>query len=133
MMQTNGTNDRALYLQEWTKMMVNIWEERILLLNVHDTGALYDSLKGFLIKNSGGDIIIIEHFFNFYGIYVDKGTGKEFYKGNAGDIGITPNRKAKLWFNPKFYYYTMKLAEKMAEISGKDFTYIMKKIIEGTN
>lgn len=132
-MQTNGTNDREQYLIEWAKRMVEIWEEKILMYKVLDSGELYRSLNDHIIKNAGGNITVIEHFFNFYGIYVDKGTGKETSKGNSGDLGFTPNREAKPWFNIKFYYYTRVLAERMAKITGKEFTYIIKNVIEGTN
>lgn len=132
MMQTNGTDNREQYLKQWASRMVSIWEEKMIFLDTRDTGQLYNSLKAFIVSNAGGEITVIEHFFNYYGIYVDKGTGREFSRGNGGDIGITPNREPKQWFNPKFYYYTQRLAEKMAEISGEEFTYIMKNIIEGT-
>ncbi|SHE56540.1 hypothetical protein [Dysgonomonas macrotermitis] len=134
MTQTNGTNDREEYLNAWAKTMTNIWIEKLVVYNVRDTGSLLNSvaenLAHNLVKNANGDIEIIEHFFNYYGIYVERGTGKEIPKGNDGDLGFTPKRKRKLWFNRKFYYYCMKLAEKMAEISGKEFTHVMQNIIE---
>lgn len=133
-MPTNGTNDREEYLNAWSKTMTNIWLEKLSAYNVRDTGALMnsvaDNLAHNLIKNANGDIEVIEHFFNYYGIYVEKGTGREITKGNDGDLGFHPNRKRKPWFNSKFYYYCMKLAEKMAEISGKEFTHIIQNIIE---
>lgn len=134
-MKTNGTSDREDYLNAWARTMTNIWMEKLAAYNVRDTGALQisvaDNLARALTKNAGGDIEVIEHFFNYYGIYVERGTGREIKKGNGGDLGFHPDRKKKPWFNKKFYYYCMKLAEKMAEISGKEATHIIQNVIEG--
>lgn len=126
-----NNSDRQAYLNAWSNVMVNIWREKIAAYKIYDTGSLYASVH-LLPMKSPGDIQIIEHTFNRYGIYVEKGTGREIAKGNKGDLGFTPDRIARPWFNKKFYYYCMKLAEKMAEISGKDFTHIMQQVIEGT-
>lgn len=129
-MQQNGTNDREDYLREWADTMLDIWAEKLIAYDLIGS-RLYKSLEHDLREQSGGDITKIEFTFNYYGIYVDKGTGKEFSIGNPGDLGFTPNRIPKPWYNIKFYYYTLKLAEKLAEIEGKEFIYIIKNVIEG--
>jgi hypothetical protein len=131
-MQTNGTNDKEEYIKVWAERMIVIWQEKLLAYKILDSHSLYNSLQQHIIHNSGGNIDVIEHFFNFYGIYVDKGTGKEVSKGNKGDLGFTPNRKPKPWFDAKFYYYTRVLAERMADITGKKVVYVIKNIIEGS-
>lgn len=133
-MPTTGIEkpDREKYLESWTQMMITIWQEKMMKYRINDTGALYDSLRAHIEKSTGGDVAKIEHFFNFYGIYVDRGTGREFSRDNGGDLGFTPTRESRPWFNPQFYYFTMRLAEKMAEFSGEEYVYIIKKVIEGT-
>ena len=130
-MSQNGTNDRDAYIKAWAHTMVNIWTEKILSYGAYDTGDLYESVR--LLPMTGEkDFKAIEHIFNRYGIYVDQGSGKEMKKGNSGDLGFTPEREPKPWFSGRYYYYVKKLAEKLAVINGRDFLYIMKKVIEGT-
>lgn len=125
-------NDREQYLRSWSQVMVNIWVEKMAAYKIFDTGSLVESVKAFPIKEIGSFKEVIEHTFNMYGVYVEKGTGKEISKGNDGDLGFHPERKPRPWLNKKFYYYCMKLAEKMAEIEGKEFIHIMQQVIEGT-
>lgn len=127
-----NNNDREAYLQSWSEVMVNIWMEKIAAYDIIDTGSLFRSIHADTIKNMGSFKEVIEHTFNEYGIFVDKGTGREFTKGNDGDLGFHPEREPRPWLNSKYYYYCMRLAEKLAEITGKDFIYIMKQVIEGT-
>lgn len=64
----------------WTKMMVTIWKEKLQLLGVYDTGALFNSIQFKLLLD--GIKKTIEFQFYQYGKYVDDGTGREFT--NAG-------------------------------------------------
>ena len=64
----------------WTKMMVTIWREKLQLLGVYDTGALFDSIQFKLLLD--GIKKTIEFQFYQYGKYADDGTGREFT--NAG-------------------------------------------------
>lgn len=132
MTNQSGTSEIDNYVKEWASMMINIWQEKMLFLNLQnaDSDSLFQSLQQHIIT-SGMGTAVITHFFNFYGIYVDKGTGKEIAKGNSGDLGFTPERQPKPWFNKKFYYYTRKLAERIAEINQQDAAYIIKNVIEG--
>jgi hypothetical protein len=135
MTQTNGASvneAREAYLQAWSEMMVRIWQEKILMLiGPHNTGALYHSLNQELIKQSGGDIAKIRHFFNYYGVYVDAGVGKGFFHGNHGDIGFTPKRKPKPWLSPKYFGSIHKLVQKMSDLDGEEFAVMMHRIIGG--
>ena len=66
MMSKNGTTEIDKYVTEWTKMMVTIWKEQMLLFDLHNSNAnsLYSSLVPFLTR-SGVNSFVIEHFFNF--------------------------------------------------------------------
>lgn len=130
-MQQNGLdNDRESYLEAWATMMVRIWEEKILMLiGPGNTGALYHSLQQELIRQSGGDIAVIEHFFNYYGVYVDAGVGNGFKRDNGGDLGFTPKRKPKRWLSPKYFSSLYKLVEKMSEFDGEEFAIMIQRVI----
>ena len=60
----------------WAKMMLVIWQEKLQLLKVNDTGALRSSLQAKLLLE--GAKKSIEFQFLKYGKYQDDGTGREF-------------------------------------------------------
>lgn len=72
--------------QEWSKMMVTIWKENITRLKIIDTGRLHDSLKD-SVSNVGSQITIVHEFLQ-YGIYVARGVGAGYKRGNGGDLEI---------------------------------------------
>ena len=108
-------------LEAWADIVIKIWAEKISQLKVYDTGELLDSLHNFMVVNAGNDGAKIEFSFKLYGIFVDMGVGKEIYKGNDGDIGFTPVRKAKMWYSKKFYGQVMKLKEILMEKYSQQF------------
>ena len=117
-MATNGT-DFNQYADAWAQMMITIWSDKMNALGVSDTGALEKSLRTEVIRQSGGDVTKISHFFLYYGHYVARGVGKEFRKGNGGDLGFTPKRKPKPWLSGKYWYSKSKLMSAMLEHTGK--------------
>ena len=130
-MPPSGTNnEREAYIDGWASMMIHIWEEKILMLiGPGNTGALYHSLQQEIIRQSGGDATTIDHFFNYYGVYVDAGVGNGFKRGNGGDLGFTPTRKPKRWLSPKYFSSIHKLVEKMSELDGEEFAIMIRRII----
>ncbi len=78
-------NSRELerYERGWSKMMVDIWREKIQQLNISDTGALRDSMTELVTT---GQVTTIEHKFLQYGLFVAAGVGNGFYHGNPGDL-----------------------------------------------
>lgn len=128
------------YEKGWCDMMVDIWHEQMSQLGTVDTGALYSSVAGFL-----GDQAI-SHEFLLYGIYVHRGTGREYKKDNGGDLDVlngsyryehnldTPRKKgpawgggytsgepreAKKWFSKKYIYSIHRLNEVLAASMGE--------------
>lgn len=125
-MQTNGLTELNTFVSGWSQMMVEIWQEKLIQLNVRDTGALFDSVVAMPIVSVAG-VITIPHKFLEYGIYVDAGTGREFggaRNQNGQLVGKngekkTINREAKEWFRVKRFASVRKLAEATAEIFGE--------------
>ena len=71
------------YERGWSRMMIEIWSEKISKMNITDSGALQGSLQE-LVKT--GQVTTIEHKFLQYGLFVAAGVGKGFYHGNPGDL-----------------------------------------------
>jgi len=124
-MQPNGTIDINDTIAAWADIVIEKWHAKITELKVYDKGNLDDSLMQDLLVNSGIDIDKIEFTFKLYGIFVDMGVGKEISKGNSGDLGFTPERKAKEWFSRKYYGQIMKLREILMEQYSKAIAWSM--------
>ena len=144
----NFAEDLRAYQLAWTPKMVDIWEEKLLMLGVYDSGALVASLTG----NVNGDAMTFK--FLTYGVYVDTGVGY-LYAGHDGNIpflddayrfehdldvprkvgpawggGYTSGkpRQKKPWFNQKFFSSQMKLKADLQRIVGDAFVGIVRTI-----
>lgn len=93
-MRQSGTNsnrasataeDRKRYQEEWEKMMVTIWREKIMRLHVVDTTQLHNEITGNTLSSTT-DLTTIQHKFLEYGIYQDCGTGRGYSKSNGGNL-----------------------------------------------
>ena len=71
------------YERGWSRMMIDIWREKIIQLNITDSGALQRSLQELV---STGHVTTIEHKFLQYGLFVAAGVGKGFAHGNGGNL-----------------------------------------------
>lgn len=68
----------------WSEMMVTIWKENIIRLGIFDTGRLHGHISQKVTDTNGQ--IAIAHEFMLYGIYVARGVGVHYAKGNPGDL-----------------------------------------------
>ena len=75
--------DLERYERGWSRMMIDIWREKIQQLNINDSGALQNSMEELV---STGQVTTIEHRFLQYGLFVAAGVGKGFEHGNPGDL-----------------------------------------------
>jgi len=86
-----GSSKRSYYTHDeleqyergWSRMMIDIWREKIIQLNITDSGALQQSFEEVVTT---GQVTTIEHKFLQYGLFVAAGVGKGFYHGNPGDL-----------------------------------------------
>jgi hypothetical protein len=77
------------YERGWSRMMIDIWREKIIQLNITDSGALQGSLQELVTT---GQVTTIEHKFLQYGLFVAAGVGKGFAHGNGGDLLFMGNK-----------------------------------------
>lgn len=118
---------RLRYITAFNATMAKIWKERLALLGVIDTGALYNSVVRVAMSvNSDGSEVNYAWGFLDYGLYQDSGTGREKWIGNPGDIGEKTKkgkyrnfRERRPWFSKSFYSSTMNLKEFMASSLGQ--------------
>lgn len=121
-MTTTIGNDRLKYYESWAKMMINIWEEKVMTLNIHDTGALLRSFQYNVIAAANGDIGKIVFTYNYYGRMVDMGVRRGI---KIGDEDV----KRKPWYNKPFYHSVKVLSEKSAELYGEEFKIMMHETL----
>ena len=102
--------------------MIDIWTERIRLLDVVDTGALLRSPGKLPVQHDGRflDLTLSQTFLE-YGLWQDHGVGREVPHGNPGDIGRDKKRERRRWFSVKYYASVMKLRDFMALSIGNEF------------
>ncbi len=121
---------RRQFVGSFNNTMVKIWKERIALLGAVDSGTLYNSVVSLSTKTDGLITNInLELGFRTYGIFVDKGTGKETPRGNGGDIGRSKARVARPWFSKAYYSSVMRLNEFLADNLGQEFVATLPRIL----
>ena len=124
----NGTNRiteqqaidaRKKYVMAFNDTMLRIWQEKITMLNVIDTGRLLASPKALPVRADGRFFEVgLSQAFLEYGLWQDYGTGKETPRGNSGDIGRAKRRQRRKWFSTKYYASVMKIKEFLEESDG---------------
>lgn len=126
------------YAQAWSEMMLTIWKEKMQEYMIHDSGNLLNSLHASMDRwTDGKDKGDILHSFLQYGVYVERGTGREKNYGNSGDIGEFQQsgeersfREPKPWMTKKYLYSMFRLGDCFAANYGNQFCKMIKDTLE---
>ena len=141
--------DERKYIDEWTRMMLVIWKEKIERLRIVHTGALHQSFSDSVTETSAGTTISMK--FARYGIYQALGVGRGYNLGNGGHLEILepeyrrthrldkrrrvssggqsyktsgkPRRKRD-WIYAKLYMSIMAMKEDLARITGEELARV---------
>lgn len=124
--QENALEQRIKFVNAFNRTMIDIWKERITLLDVRDTDALLQSPKSLAVRADGRffEVTLSQEFLE-YGLWQDYGVGKETPRGNSGDIGRKKVRQRRPWFSKKYFASVMNLKEFYAENLGFEFQGII--------
>lgn len=128
---TNTTTTMPEYVDRWTAKMVEIWRDRLDLLGVYHTGNLRQSVTKGNVNVNGLDADISFQFLR-YGIYVDRGVGNGYTRGNGGDLAFLGKayrmehklgraREKRPWFSRSWYISTEVMKDYMAQQLGSRF------------
>lgn len=120
------TDSKREYYESWAKMMVTIWQDKIIAMGVRDSGELLTSFITELHIQSGGDIGKITHTYLAYGRMVDMGAGRGSPLGSENS-----SRKRKDWYSKAYFHSVKVLTEKMAQLYGEEFQYIITGTLTG--
>ena len=134
---TRGTIEDMTY--DWDKfcqIVIERWQDKMIDKGIYDTGTLHNSIvynyrgvnamnqtvmRGNALK-AGTLPDFISFSFPKYGIYVERGVGRGYTRGNGGDLvkfkGKGRGRERRTWFYRIFANERHKLGELMAKYYG---------------
>ena len=125
---------RQKYILAFNATMLEIWKERITLLEVIDTGLLLRSPLALPVKADGRFFeVTLSQAFLEYGLWQDYGVGRETPRGNSGDIGRRKVRQRRPWFSKKYYASVLNLRDFLGENIGQEFQGIIADTFPRTN
>ena len=125
---------RQKYILAFNATMLDIWKERITLLEVIDTGLLLRSPLSLSVKADGRFFeVTLSQAFLEYGLWQDYGVGRETPRGNSGDIGRRKVRQRRPWFSKKYYASVLNLRDFLGENIGQEFQGIIADTFPRTN
>ena len=125
---------RQTYILAFNATMLEIWKERITLLEVIDTGLLLRSPLSLSVKADGRFFeVTLSQAFLEYGLWQDYGVGRETPRGNSGDIGRRKVRQRRPWFSKKYYASVLNLRDFLGENIGQEFQGIIADTFPRTN
>lgn len=141
------------YIDEWTRVQLLIWQEKIERMGIVRSGALHQSFRDSIQKaSSGAAATTITMRFLKYGIYQALGVGYGYYHDNGGDLPFLGKeyrkehgldkprkvgpawggymtsgkpRKARDWYSRKLYMSTMAMVEDLARILGEEAAHVV--------
>ena len=132
--EIEAQEEREKYIKAWNETMLRIWQERITLLEVIDTGRLLASPVAMPVGADGRfvEVTLAQEFLE-YGLWQDYGVGRETPRGNSGDIGRAKVRQRRPWFSKRYYASVMNLRDFFGDNLGREFQGIMADTFERLN
>lgn len=125
---------RQKYILAFNATMLEIWKERITLLEVIDTGLLLRSPLSLPVKADGRFFeVTLSQAFLEYGLWQDYGVGRETPRGNSGDIDRRKVRQRRPWFSKKYYASVLNLRDFLGENIGQEFQGVIADTFARTN
>ena len=132
--EIEAQKEREKYIKAWNETMLRIWQERITLLEVIDTGKLLASPVAMPVKADGRFVeVTLSQEFLEYGLWQDYGVGRETPRGNSGDIGRAKVRQRRPWFSKRYYASVLNLRDFFGDNLGREFQGIMADTFERLN
>ena len=132
--EIKAQEEREKYIKAWNETMLRIWQERITLLEVIDTGRLLASPVAMPVRADGRFVeVTLSQEFLEYGLWQDYGVGRETPRGNSGDIGRAKVRQRRPWFSKRYYASVLNLRDFFGDNLGREFQGIMADTFERLN
>lgn len=147
--------DLDLYIDEWTRVMLDIWKEKIERMKIVRSGALHESFASAIDNAAQGKTITMK--FLYYGLFQAHGTGYGYSKDNGGDLKfLDPEyrkahrldqkrrvgpawggykvsgkpRERRDWFSKKLYLSVMSMKEDIARIGADEMSRVLCEALD---
>lgn len=147
--------DINLYVDEWTRVMLDIWKEKVERLKIVRTGAFHESFKSAIQDVAQGKTITMR--FLSYGLFQAHGTGYGYSHDNGGDLRFLDKdyrhkhrldvkrrvgpawggyltsgkpRKRRDWFSKKLYMSVMAMKEDLARIGADNLSKVLCEALD---
>ena len=123
------------WIQGWSDFMIKMWRERMMQFAppVYRTGALASSVQGIVHP---GPVTTIEHHVLGNGVYVARGVGNGYSRGNGGDLKFLKDwktnphhRQPRDWFSKKYLYSIHRLNEFEASFYGTTYNGLVSSFL----
>lgn len=148
---------QQLWVDNWAKMMVQIWRDKLEFWNIRRTGTLMGSFTESVTHDGLATSIVMR--FLAYGIYQAHGVGYGYGKDNGGDLEfLSPSyrhehrldiprkvgpawggyytsgepRERRDWFSKKLFASLMRMKETMAHMVGEEAAAVICEALEDT-
>ena len=132
--EIEAQEEREKYIKAWNETMLRIWQERITLLEVIDTGRLLASPVAMPVRADGRFVeVTLSQEFLEYGLWQDYGVGRETPRGNSGEIGRAKVRQRRPWFSKRYYASVLNLRDFFGDNLGREFQGILADTFERLN
>ena len=122
---------RKKYVDAFNDTQIKIWKEKIVQLGVIDTGRLYNYVvETGLAADGRYTSVTLSQGFALYGLYQDRGTGREVPAGNPGNIGRVKVRERRPWFRKKYWSSFYNLQDFFADNLGREAALGIASVFE---
>lgn len=131
-MAENSLNTLA---QDWARIVVERWRDKMDKLNINSTHALSDSLTANVISGNSGIPERIEFTFKLYGRFVDMGVGAGVRYDDVKILstdrriegrGAGNYRRPRKWYSKPFAYEIKRLNELISKNLGRSVSNILE-------
>lgn len=131
MIQTTGKTDFDVYsyLDGWAQMMITIFVEKAIELNIRESGEFMESFMYDVQTNAQGDVTKIVHTYLYYGRFVDMGVGR----GTKLDDREGSERRKKEWYQKNYYRSVKKMTEELSLVFNQQIHEIIVDTISDSS
>ncbi|GEM_PF-1287268 len=147
--------DIDLYVDEWTRVMLDIWKEKVERLRIIRSGAFHESFRSAIQDVEQGKTITMR--FLSYGLFQAHGSGYGYSRDNGGDLPFLDKdyrhrhrldvrrrvgpawggylssgkpRKRRDWFSKKLYMSVMAMKEDLARIGADNLSKVLCEALD---
>ncbi len=96
-------------VEAWADIVIKNWQQKIVQLKIHGTGALYESFVADVLPHAGDVPERVDFSYEYYGMFVEMGVGKGVYFGDKSS-----KRKPKPWKSKMLFGQTSQLTKILA-------------------